>query len=151
MPNQDAGGTREPGKRPRTVQELRGALSMVGQIIWNGGKPRSGEHVWSIPVDQERDFDCILGDGISELIELRARAERAESALAEMAVEIERLRARTKINVAVVAELRARHERSDRSYGFSAPVRRLRADALEDFARWLRDLPMLPAERWGWK
>lgn len=27
--------------------------------------------LWSIPVDQERDFDCILEDAISELVQLR--------------------------------------------------------------------------------
>lgn len=62
--------------RHRTIEELQKALRVVCDTIWYGGKP-TGDHLWSIPVDQERDFDCILSDGIAELAELRKRLASA--------------------------------------------------------------------------
>lgn len=60
----------------RTEKELRGVLSMLCNYIWTK-QLRPGEHMWSIPVDQQRDFDCILSDAIDELVELRARLSAA--------------------------------------------------------------------------
>lgn len=69
-------------ERPRTIDELRQALRTVCEVIWNGGKAVPGQHVWSIPVDKERDFDCILGDGITELEALRGAADALRQQLA---------------------------------------------------------------------
>ncbi len=57
--------------RTRTIEQLRGALQTACDVIWNRGTHKVNQHVWTIPVDQERDFDCILGDGIAELATLR--------------------------------------------------------------------------------
>lgn len=64
---------REAALRPykqRTEAELRRTLSMLCNFIWTRHM-RPGEHMWSIPVDRDRDFDCILTDAIDELLELR--------------------------------------------------------------------------------
>ena len=51
-------------KRP--IKTLHATLSMLCGIVWHK-KSKPGEHVWSIPVDQHRDFDCILSDAFAEL------------------------------------------------------------------------------------
>ena len=58
-------------RRQRDEKLLRATLSMLCNYVWTK-QLRPGEHMWSIPVDAERDFDCILSDAISELVELRA-------------------------------------------------------------------------------
>ncbi len=70
--------TNEVPRRFRTEKQLRDTVSMLAHCMWYG-KPRPGDHVWSIPVDQERDFDCILSDAIDELVELRAVAKAREA------------------------------------------------------------------------
>jgi hypothetical protein len=57
--------------RERPIEQLRATLSMLCHFIWHR-HTRPGEHMWSIPVDKERDFDCILSDAISELEHRRA-------------------------------------------------------------------------------
>ena len=51
-------------KRP--IATLNKVLSMLCGTVWHK-ESKSGEHVWSIPVDPYRDFDCILSDAIAEL------------------------------------------------------------------------------------
>ena len=58
--------------RQRPIKQLRDTLSMLCDVLWNGGKTKPGQHLWTIPVDHERDFDCILSDAIDELERLRA-------------------------------------------------------------------------------
>lgn len=60
-----------PEGRKRSIQLLRDTLSMLCHFIWYR-ETRPGEHLWSIPVDQQRDFDCILSDAIDELEHFRA-------------------------------------------------------------------------------
>ena len=69
----------------RDVTLLHDTLSLICHTIWNSGKPPDGKHLWSIPPDRERDFDCILSDGITELVHLREenarlRAEQKKAA-----------------------------------------------------------------------
>lgn len=68
----------------RSPKLLRDTLSMLCHYVWHKTL-RDGEHLWSIPVDQRRDFDCILADAIEELVEKRA-------ALAHLASEHQQLR-----------------------------------------------------------
>jgi hypothetical protein len=67
------GSPRKPlrdGSRHRSEKLLRDTVSMLCNFIWTRAT-RPGEHLWSIPVDKDRDFDCILSDAIDELVELR--------------------------------------------------------------------------------
>jgi hypothetical protein len=52
--------------RERPIEQLRAVLSMLCHFIWTR-QTRPGEYMWSIPVDKDRDFDCILSDAIDEL------------------------------------------------------------------------------------
>ena len=54
----------------RTEGQLRETLNKLCGFVWNG-KRGLGEHLWTIPVDPDRDFDCILTDAIDELLMLR--------------------------------------------------------------------------------
>lgn len=58
--------------KPRSIEQLRAVLSMVCNFVWTK-QLRPGEHMWSIPADEDRDFDCILSDAISELEDARER------------------------------------------------------------------------------
>lgn len=62
--------------KPRTMESLRDALQRFCDAAWNRGQ---SPHIFTIPVDDDRDADCILSDGISELEHLRGlvRAQRA--------------------------------------------------------------------------
>lgn len=53
-------------ERIRSIKQLRDTMSMLTHYVWTK-QLRPGEHMWSIPVDKQRDFDCILHDAISEL------------------------------------------------------------------------------------
>jgi hypothetical protein len=66
--------SREGETPPRRRDEalLRKTVSTLCHFIWHR-RTRPGDHLWSIPVDKERDFDCILSDAIDELVELRKR------------------------------------------------------------------------------
>ena len=64
-------------RRIRSNTDLHQTLTMICNTIWRGGKPPAGVHVWSIPVDYERDFDCILGDGLAELEARRYAMDKA--------------------------------------------------------------------------
>lgn len=57
----------------REAAIARVVLSMLCNFIWTR-RLRDGEHLWSIPVDDRRDFDCILSDAIEELLSRRSRA-----------------------------------------------------------------------------
>lgn len=63
--------TRTDAPTIRSEELLRRTLSMLCNYVWTK-QLRPGEHMWSIPVDKERDFDCILSDAIDELIARRA-------------------------------------------------------------------------------
>ncbi len=65
--------------RQRTEKELRETLSMICHFVWYK-RLRVGDHLWSIPVDEERDFDCILSDAITELVELRKATAKEPAA-----------------------------------------------------------------------
>lgn len=65
--------------RVRPIVLLQSTLSMLCNYVWSK-QLRPGEHMWTIPVDEERDFDCIFADAISELAELRANRDAALAA-----------------------------------------------------------------------
>ena len=56
--------------RERSIAQLRQTLQVLCNFIWNG-KLATGEHLWSLPADPERDFDIILSDAIDELEQRR--------------------------------------------------------------------------------
>jgi hypothetical protein len=59
--------------RRRDIQTLHDVVALLARTIWDKQVP-AGKHLWSIPVDKERDFDCILSDAIDELEWLRAQS-----------------------------------------------------------------------------
>jgi hypothetical protein len=63
--------------RQRSVEQLHATISTLCNFIWTK-QLRPGEHLWSIPTDTERDFDCILSDAVNELIALRTALATAE-------------------------------------------------------------------------
>ena len=65
----------------RTAAKLRHTLQILCDMIWNNGQPKQGDHLWSIPVDRVRDFDCIIADGIKELEMQREFVQRARKLL----------------------------------------------------------------------
>lgn len=69
--------------KPRDEVLLRATVQKLCDFVWHR---RASEHLWTIPVDTERDFDCILHDGIDELVRLRADNARLTQAL-----ELERI------------------------------------------------------------
>src|SRR6185295_7908141 len=56
--------------RQRTEEEIRRVLEMLTHFIWYR-QQRPGDHFWTIPVDENRDFDCILYDVLAELLASR--------------------------------------------------------------------------------
>ena len=57
----------------RSIETLRSTVSTLCDHIWNGrDRGLRGPHLWTIPVDSRRDFDCILMDAIDELDARRA-------------------------------------------------------------------------------
>src|SRR5690349_19937469 len=46
-------------RRVRSIALLEKTLSMLSHYVWFK-QLRPGDHMWSIPVDEERDFNCIL-------------------------------------------------------------------------------------------
>jgi hypothetical protein len=73
-------------RQHRTAEELREALGRMCEAVWCRTRGSALPTVFTIPVDHERDADCILADGITELLALRERVEATER---ELAVEIE--------------------------------------------------------------
>jgi uncharacterized Zn finger protein (UPF0148 family) len=61
--------------RQRTEEELRDALQRLINAAW---KKEFSPAPFTIPADEKRDVDCILWDGIDELISLRARIAELE-------------------------------------------------------------------------
>ena len=74
--NQTKDATAPLPRLHRSEKLLRDTLSMLCHFVWHR-RTRPGDHMWSIPVDRERDFDCILSDAIDELVELRASSRPA--------------------------------------------------------------------------
>jgi hypothetical protein len=71
--------TATPVRWFRTKEQLENVLAMLAHFVWHR-KTRASDHMWSIPVDYERDFDCILSDAINELVEWRERGLSPERA-----------------------------------------------------------------------
>lgn len=72
-----------PEPRKRDEQLLRDTISKLCDFVWTG-RTKPGTHMWTIPVDQERDFDCILSDAVDELVALRARAAELEATIVRL-------------------------------------------------------------------
>ena len=70
----------------RSEELLVDTLSLVCRAVWNKGAP-VGIHLWSIPVDYRRDFDCILADAIDELVARRAAMQSHGIELTEWDVD----------------------------------------------------------------
>lgn len=64
--------------KSRTEEELLDALQSILNALW--GRRHNG-HVWTIPADELRDADCILVDGINELVKLREEVATLKAAL----------------------------------------------------------------------
>lgn len=73
VPGETPEGAPAQDYKQRDIALLRKTLSMLCHFVWHR-QTRPGEHMWSIPVDRERDFDCILSDAIDELEARRAAA-----------------------------------------------------------------------------
>ena len=58
-------------------EKLRNVVRTLCDVIWHG-RLKPGDHLWSIPADPDRDFDLILSDAITELVELRAKENHAD-------------------------------------------------------------------------
>jgi hypothetical protein len=77
--------------RPETARPIRhrapdlvsATLRKVCHFVWHGTAPEDDSHMWSIPVDEERDWDCILGDVIRERDALHAATRALLAALDE--------------------------------------------------------------------
>lgn len=55
-------------------EELDRAEKMIGVLanyLWTK-QTRPGDHIWSIPADETRDFDCLFSRALAELRERRA-------------------------------------------------------------------------------
>ena len=65
----------------RSDETLRETLKMICDFVWSGRTKATG-HFWSIPVDYERDFDCILSDAIEELESRREAMKKAGISIA---------------------------------------------------------------------
>jgi hypothetical protein len=70
-------------RKPRDLSALRDKLGLICRVVW-GERPKPGEHLWSIPVDLERDFDIMFADAFDELEQLRRRNDEAVDALRMM-------------------------------------------------------------------
>jgi hypothetical protein len=66
--------------RHRPTEQVRETLKMLCYLVWHK-EPPQGAHVWSIPTDEARDFDCILYDVLAERDALRAERARVIQAL----------------------------------------------------------------------
>lgn len=66
--------------RHRPTEQARETLKMLCHLVWHK-KPPEGAHVWSIPTNTDRDFDCVLYDVLAERDTLRAERERVIQAL----------------------------------------------------------------------
>lgn len=53
------------------IETLRHMLSVLCKTVWDREKP-TGEHLWSIPANPERDFDLLFAAAFDELETLRA-------------------------------------------------------------------------------
>lgn len=65
----------------RDEQLLRATISKLCEFVWSG---RATGHMWSIPVDQDRDFDCILTDAVDELVAIRVERQQDQHAKARL-------------------------------------------------------------------
>lgn len=76
-------------------EELNRAEKMVGVLanyIWTKST-RPGDHIWSIPADESRDFDCLFSRALQELRERRDRETTALVAADVVSFIRQRLRA----------------------------------------------------------
>lgn len=64
-------------RRRRTTEEARQALSNFCKAVGTAGDKRV--HIFTIPLDEERDADCILSDVITERDLLRQALEEIRS------------------------------------------------------------------------
>lgn len=66
-----------------TEEKMREALQRFVRVAWWGTTSRPVP-IFSIPARPEEDADMILADAITELVEMRLRAERAEQQAARL-------------------------------------------------------------------
>ena len=65
-------------RQERDIGALHEMLQRVTSAIWNR---RADGHLWSIPVDHDRDFDMMFSDAFTELAARRAAMKDAGLAL----------------------------------------------------------------------
>lgn len=73
----------------RSRDELFAALQRLIQAVW--GRKHSNA-IMTIPVDEMRDADCILSDGINDLQRLRWKCAEQQQRIAELKAELAALR-----------------------------------------------------------
>ncbi len=71
--------------RERSRDELFDALQRLINSVWGR---KHGNAIMTIPVDEMRDADCILSDGINELQLLRWKCEKQQKRIAELEAEV---------------------------------------------------------------
>lgn len=102
----------------KSIEDIRKAFSKVWRVATN----QAEEALMSIPVDRERDADCIVHDAISELERLRAENERLKAAadrLVEISIENYKRGARR------MAEIAERHWIGDEDEERNRSIKRL--------------------------
>jgi len=62
-------------RKQRTYEEAREALQRLISGCWHHTHPRYTRACFTIPVDEERDADCILSDVIQEWQALKTAPE----------------------------------------------------------------------------
>lgn len=82
--------TPDPTIRHRPSEQVREIISTLCDAIWNGKVP-PGKHLWSIPVNMDRDFDMVLVDLLAERDALFASDAQTRLRLASQASQIDRL------------------------------------------------------------
>lgn len=58
-------------RRERTYEEAREALRRLIDGCWHATSERKAQACFTIPVDEEHDADCIIGDVITEWAKLK--------------------------------------------------------------------------------
>lgn len=70
--------------RTATTEQLHHIIGVVARTVWDQKVP-AGEHLWTIPADPKRDFDCLLSAAVDELAQWREAAPQLLDAARRLA------------------------------------------------------------------
>lgn len=117
----------------RDIKACREMLSRLCKAVWNPAE-RVG-HLWSIPADPRRDFDCMFSDVFDEVEQSRTALDTLTAQLAEARQE------RNKMRLGL-ADVMVERDRA-RSDAFAEAVR---------VVEQMSPLPPIPGNDWslGW-